>query len=256
MHSADQSTNVTLFGFCQATDCHRPLLSTRPWRTNVAPSNVEATWRSYMRFRSLNSLQAVRSSHIPHHPTSANPKAEQEQNLCDKIRPVCQVLNSMHEYAICFQIWQTNRQKPNEHSGAFMTVQPQWDHLSIHQLLTNSGCSVALYFRLRFRQSSTWPCRGISRQLGWKVRKVVKFYIWHGNSLLIHTEERQNYFPRKTCFIVQMLLFYISKFEAWRLKYEPNTKMTERQNLQPSLVAHKQVLAKHRGAAMCCEKMW
>lgn len=163
---------------------------------------------------------------------------------------------SMHEYAICFQIWQTNRQKPNEHSGAFMTVQPQWDHLSIHQLLTNSCCSVALYFRLRFRQSSTWACRGISRQLGWKVRKVVKFYIWHGNSLLIHTEERQNYFPRKTCFIVQMLLFYISKFEAWRLKYEPNTKMTERQNLQPSLVAHKQVLAKHRGAAMCCEKMW
>lgn len=91
MHSADPSTNVTLFGFCQATDCHRPLLSTRPWRTNVAPSNVEATWRSYMRFRSLNSLQAVRSSHIPHHPTSADPKAEQEQNLCDKIRPVCQV---------------------------------------------------------------------------------------------------------------------------------------------------------------------
>lgn len=132
----------------------------------------------------------------------------------------------MHEYAICFQIWQTNRQKPNEHRGAFMTVQPQWDHLSIHQLLTNSCCSVALYCRLRFRQSSTWPCRGISRQLGWKVWKVVKFYIWHGNSLLILTKERQNYFPRKTCFIVQMLLFYISKFEAWRLHYEPNTEIT------------------------------
>ena len=132
----------------------------------------------------------------------------------------------MHEYAICFQIWQTNRQKPNEHRGAFMTVQPQWDHLSIHQLLTNSCCSVALYCRLRFRQSSTWPCRGISRQLRWKVWKVVKFYIWHGNSLLILTKERQNYFPRKTCFIVQMLLFYISKFEAWRLHYEPNTEIT------------------------------
>ncbi len=128
MHSTDQSTNVTLFGFCQATDCHRPLLSTRPWRTNVAPPNVEATWGSYAdpvsEFLCIPSH--LLTSHIP------PPQTQRLSRSKTFGTRFCQCV----KYRICdfFCKLQKKQQKTDKNRGAFMTAQPQWDHLSIQNI--------------------------------------------------------------------------------------------------------------------------